>query len=272
MADKPNSMLAQPVNKGGLVEVLSALLEERSRDIHTGIQAKVLEVDYEKCLVTVQPLIRTMRNPLNPIEANYPIIHEVPVFFNSAQRGKARMSLPMQVGDVGELRFGERSSRNYLNSDGNSIQDSKEFVGVGYTGNPYPLAFYPEVFTASSARPFSKDSVVVEFDKAFTSLKASGEILSKNDNITSVLNPDGSGKISNGGGYIELKADGTVDINGFIIQPNGAASSPVSVQAPTVSAANSLTVAGKEMNQHKHLDGTYVAGSTDVTGISGEPV
>ena len=39
-----------------------------------------------------------------------------------------------------------------------------------------------------------------------------------------------------------------------------------------MTAANSLTVAGKEMDKHNHEPGTYVAGATNVTGQSGDPV
>jgi hypothetical protein len=67
-------------------------------------------------------------------------------------------------------------------------------------------------------------------------------------------------------------ASGGIDLNGFIINADGSASSPVSVTTPSVVASSSLTVAGKEMDQHEHSDGTYKAGSTDVSGQSGPPV
>ena len=86
------------------------------------------------------------------------------------------------------------------------------------------------------------------------------------------LKDDGSIESVNSAGYIKLLSSGIVDINGFLVQPTGAATSPVSVGAPTIVAATNLTVASKEMKHHKHSDGTYKAGSTDVTGQSGEPV
>ena len=78
--------------------------------------------------------------------------------------------------------------------------------------------------------------------------------------------------------FIWLKNDGTAEItvdtltvNGDI-QHNGTQNTTVAIIAPTVTAQTSLTVNGKEMDQHIHSDGTYVAGATDVSGNSGTPV
>jgi hypothetical protein len=81
-------------------------------------------------------------------------------------------------------------------------------------------------------------------------LKADGTVLTENENGSHVLNADGSQRLQNASGYINLAADGTVDINGFIITPAGAASSPVSVSAP------SIVVDGKELKDHMHPAGT----------------
>lgn len=83
-------------------------------------------------------------------------------------------------------------------------------------------------------------------------LQKDGTITTKNASGTHTVKPDGSIESVNGGGYIKLLASGAVDINGFMIQPTGAASSPVSFEAPTVVAATSMTVAGKEMADHTH--------------------
>jgi len=81
--------------------------------------------------------------------------------------------------------------------------------------------------------------------------------------------PTGAINSINAAGFISLLDNGTVNINGFTITPNGAAVSPVSVTAATLIAVTSLTVAGKEQKGHAHAPGTYKAGSTDVVGISG---
>lgn len=60
------------------------------------------------------------------------------------------------------------------------------------------------------------------------------------------LKNDGSVTLENDNGFIELKANGDVDINGFIIKANGDSSSPTSISAPSI-VAN-----GKELAEHDH--------------------
>ena len=76
--------------------------------------------------------------------------------------------------------------------------------------------------------------------------------------ITTTVNPDGSLSETNGAYTKTVATDGTVNINGFIITPNGAVSSPVSVTAPTVTGSSSLVVAGTEVKEHTHGKGTYL--------------
>lgn len=71
------------------------------------------------------------------------------------------------------------------------------------------------------------------------------------------LKNDGTIETSNGNGNITMAPDGTVNINGAIITPDGAISSPVSVTAPIVSGTTSLLAAGAEVVSHNHDKGTY---------------
>lgn len=258
---------------GGLISVLDAWFGETSRNIHTCIPASVIEVNYDKGYVRVQPLITTVKDNSYKNEIPYPEISEVPIFFNSAGRGKARMSFPIKQGDTGLLLFSERSTENFINSDGVSLQKSDNFVGVGVGGRLNAIGFLPEIFTAQNARKFSSKDIVIDNEKSKVSLAPDGTITSTNGEVTSVLNPDGSSTISNGGGFITLREDGSVDINGFVITPNGAATSPVSVTAPTMTATTSLTIKGVEMDEHGHEVGTYKDGEgRSLSGTAGNPV
>ena len=117
--------------------------------------------------------------------------------------------------------------------------------------------------------------------------KKDGTIIIANDSYSKVINPDGSFVENNGTYSKSVNADGSftetnglytktvatsgeVNINGFTIGPDGAASSPVSVTAPTLNGTNSLIVAGKEQKDHKHKVGTYEdAEGRSITGNSG---
>lgn len=83
------------------------------------------------------------------------------------------------------------------------------------------------------------------------------------------LKSDGTLDMTNALGNITMTPDGTVNINGAIITPTGAISSPVSTTSPLVVAATSLTINGKEMDNHTHFPGTYNISGTPVTGNSG---
>ena len=65
------------------------------------------------------------------------------------------------------------------------------------------------------------------------------------------LKNDGSATLSNALGAIELLADGSVDINGVVIDVNGNISSPAAIEAAT-----SLTVGGIEVLGHTHTSST----------------
>ena len=124
--------------------------------------------------------------------------------------------------------------------------------------------------------------------------KDDGTIIIANDSYSKTINPDGSFVETNGTYSKSVSADGSftetngaytktngaytktvatsgeVNINGFIIGPDGAASSPVSVTAPIVDGASSLMIAGKELKDHTHTAGDYKdAENRPITGNSG---
>ena len=130
-------------------------------------------------------------------------------------------------------------------------------------------------------------------------LKSDGTALVSNDNGSVTLRPDGGSVVTtplsifeadaagaiagtNGSGSFELEAAGDFLVNGVKIDTagnittpttivaTGLISSAVSVAAPAMLAATSLTVAGKEMAGHTHPQGPDSAGNTQVN--TGGPV
>lgn len=257
----------------GLVQLFNQYMKIASRDFHTQLPAKVLEVDYEKGFVTVQPLIRTMIEVGSGEEVELLPVDEVPIMYISSKRGKARLTTPVTVGDVGILYFAERDTGIYRNSDGTKIVNSGEYAGQGFDGSLTPIGFFPEIFTASSNRSIPSDATVLEDGDASVSLKESGEITAKNSNCEILATSDGQVNVTAatsinlvcGSSSISM-VDGVITINGTTFNVGG------SVSTNNMAASTSLTVSGKEMDQHIHSDGTYIAGTTDVTGNSGAPV
>lgn len=83
-----------------------------------------------------------------------------------------------------------------------------------------------------------------------------------------------------GSHYIWLKNDGTAEIKVSTlkvignIDHIGSQTTSGTVTAPTLAALTSLTVVGKEMDQHHHLPGTYkdTDNNSAIVGNSGDPV
>ena len=71
--------------------------------------------------------------------------------------------------------------------------------------------------------------------------------------VESWLKNDGSAKTFNAAGYFELLANGTVNINGVTIAPDGTITTPTAIIAPSVVAD------GKELTNHDH---TITSGSS----------
>jgi hypothetical protein len=260
------------VMEGGLLKLLETYTSQRLASARTCLPAKVINVDYDRSLVNVEPLIRTIFDPVSMEELEIPEVLEVPILFQSAKRGVARMTFPVSTGTTGLLFFSDRHTEKFLASDGVNVQDSKSYYTIGTDYILNTIGFLPEIFTYANAMPFAPNDVVLTNGVAETRHKENGTIISKNEVGTCTLNPSGEISLENGNGFIKLLEDGSVNINGFIIQPTGAATSPVSVGAPTLAAATSLTVASKEMSEHNHSAGSYVVGSDNVSGTSGDPV
>ena len=257
---------------GGLHFAMKRAVMDKLRFARTTFPATVLKVDYDRSLVDVKPNIRFRYEESSDDEFEIPLILEVPIIFSSAKRGDARLTFPVKEGDVGLVHCSDRHTENFLASDGVSIVDSGDFSTLGTDAYLNIIGFFPEVFTGAANKGFDPNDVVLTHGKAETRHKQDGTIISTSSVGTSTISPSGEISLVNGAGHIKLLADGSVDINGFIIQPTGAATSPVSVGAPTMAASSSLTVKGKEMDGHEHGAGTYKVGSDNVTGESGEPV
>ncbi len=251
----------------GLIGLFEQYMRSASQQFDTGMPVTVLSVDYNRCLVTVQPNIRTWLEFKDTQIQQLPV-EEVPILFEDADNGDARVTVPIQEGDTGVLVYASRHTSTFLESDGKTIQDTDAFEGAGFNGATPKLGFRAGMKTKSEARPFEKDKIVVEYGKAKSTISKQGEIKSTNGSISSVLSPDGSGEISNtSGGSFKLNPDGTFNINGVIIGIDGSITSP-----SAISAASSLKVADVEMKGHPHSAGTYKVGQSPVTGESGEPI
>tara|TARA_Y100001960_G_C13962288_1_gene488828 strand:- start:6 stop:485 length:480 start_codon:yes stop_codon:yes gene_type:complete len=157
------------------------------------------------------------------------------------------MTFPLQKGDIGLLFFCDRHTEIYMGGDGEEVVDSGSMSAMGMDGYVNVIGFIPELFNKTKKVPFDKDNIVIQHDKSKISLSEDGDIKSGNDKISSELKADGSGVITNGTGRIELLADGSINLNGIIIKPDGTLTAP-KLEATTIEAATSLKKGGIELN------------------------
>lgn len=231
------------MNAGQLQEIFRELM----KDAGTSITGYILAFDTKTQLAQVQIGVSSRDRKGNEIIPD-PII-ECPVEFSGG--GGWSFEHKLIPGDEGLIIFSQRCLDGWIQTGGVANNPVARFH------DKQDACFIPGVR--------SKPNAIKDFQNNGIRLR------NTDASVYHWLKDDGSIESVNGSGYIRLLSSGVVDINGFLVQPSGAATSPVSVGAPTIAAENSLTVAGKEMKQHVHSDGTDKAGSTDVTGQSGEP-
>lgn len=109
-------------------------------------------------------------------------------------------------------------------------------------------------------------------------LKQHGTILIDNDNASLTIDPSGLVEIKNAkvtitadpSGLLTIETDGNTEITSLktIINNDveivGTLNVTTSVTAPTVAATTSLTIKGKEMDDHRHAQGNDSDGDTEV--------
>lgn len=173
-------------------------------NMHTALRGKVVGVDYSGPTVDIQPMAKTVLS--DGTEDGYPTIYDVPIQLASANKGKARLTMPIKVGDMVGITFSER------NEDNTSDQA---------THGLFPAYAVTEIYTPANAKPIDPDKVVLENDKVKVSLSPEGQILIETPKGSFEMSPDGSGSLRNSSGYITLETSGQVIMNGARVTTSG---------------------------------------------------
>jgi hypothetical protein len=142
---------------------------------------------------------------------------------------------------------------------GGSIHNSQLFSDSGTDAPPMAADYV----YAGETQSRNRSAVVGSVDGKNASTAAPGERRTYARDaagavvVTLHMKADGSARLFNGNGYIELKADGEVEANGAKITTDG----------------DVVTAAGVSLNGHKHLAGSELIGNSGspVTGKTGDP-
>ena len=210
---------------------------ELSKDIYTSIPGHVLAFDPK--LQRAQIQIGIIRVDINGAEFNPPPIVDVPVYFPGDG-----FCIEFQIDQncEGMVHFSQRCIDAWKSTGGiannpigrfHDMQDAMFVPGVRSQGNVI--------------QGFSNNGVKLR-NKAGTQY--------------AWLKNDGSIDLNNGSGHVTVGVDGIVNINGVTFDTAGNVTTPTVINAKTVTATDSLTVKGKEMNEHVHSGGTTGAGNT----------
>ncbi len=173
-------------------------------NVHTNIRGKVVSVNYKGPTVDVQPMAFTEFN--TGVIDKYPIIYDVPVHLPSGANGKARLTMPIKVGDYVGLAFSERNE-----DDNNDVNTHQLFAGWAVT----------QIFTSGNSKAIDPDNVVLENDKSIVTLKPNGDTSLKNSKVAIEALADGNVKVNNGPGSFAMDPSGMVTVNGARITPAG---------------------------------------------------
>lgn len=268
-------MAERSSNLSTLASNIKQGIDARLKDLHTAMPGIVETFDAEKQLATIQPAIRRIfvtrdgeKEILVP--SDLPILINVPVIF--PRGGGFSLTFPVKKGDECLLIFCERSIDNWHETGKikvpgarrfHSLSDATAFVGLSSIPNKVPN------YDDTNVQLKKDDGSVYIAIKEDSSLDINAD---NNINATSganiVAQCENLNATANSSATVTAP---TITVNGETTI-NGNLTVTGTVVAPTVQAATSLTVAGKEMSGHKHLPGTYVVGSNPVTGNSGDPV
>lgn len=277
MADKSSNLstLASNIKQG---------IEARLKELHTAMPGIVETFDAEKQLATIQPAIRRIfvtrdgdKEILVP--SDLPILINVPVIF--PRGGGFSLTFPVKKGDECLLIFCERSIDNWHETGKvkvpgarrfHSLSDATAFVGLSSIPNKVPN--YDPTNTE-----IKKDDGTVSIklkDNSDLDVLAKGNLnatITKDVNISCEnvkVDASSTAEVN----CPEITFNGNLTVNGNITFTGvvaGPTANVPTVSSTSVSASSSLSVAGKEMSGHNHLSGSYTAGSTPVTGNSGDP-
>ena len=147
-----------------------ALVQSTINELHSQIHAVITSVDYDKCLVSAQPLVRDGRS--QDRLQKYPEIQEIPIAVYSSAGNTARVTLPIKEGDVGAIHFSEQESSSFINGNGSTVTDPEEYTQMGL----YPLYFTIGVSPISLAKKIDPDNIVIENESTYIEIEPSGKV------------------------------------------------------------------------------------------------
>lgn len=183
---------------------LDVWFKRQMRDVHTSLRARVVSVDYGIPSATVQPLASTTFS--DGTTDAYPSVFDVPLQMASGNNGKARLTMPIKAGDIVGLTFSERNE----GSTGDKTTHGM-FAGWAVTS----------IHSDGNAMPIDPNNVELWNDKVNISMTPEGDFTVKGPVGTLKVDKTGQMTFTNGPASFTAKTDGTIEMNGAKVTPDG---------------------------------------------------
>jgi len=245
-----------------LTDLLYTFENSIKREVEVKIPCVVTEV-ISRTKVTVRPLIKVIARDGTAYSRE--VIEGVPVFAYGA--GDRVLSFPVNVGDKGWLEASDRDISVFLQSMSESEPTTKRMHSFS------DGLFVPDIMTNYSLNSEDDDASVLQNKDGSVKIALDDDEIRLNNNDVKVTVTGSTVEVINGGvtatitnSMVTGVAPGGINLNGFIINADGSATSPVSVGAPNVVAAISLKVAEVEMGNHSHGGVSRGDSETDPVG------
>lgn len=183
---------------------LNQWFAKQARDIHTGLRARVVDVDYSIPSATVQPLASTNFDD-GTVDA-YGSVFDVPLSMPSANAGKARLTLPVKPGDIVGLSFSERNENDNNDQTTHNMFPGWAIIGVHSDGN---------------AMAIDPNNVELWNDNVHFSMTPEGDFSLETPVGKLDVDKAGNFKFENGAANLVAETGGTIRMNGAQVTPDG---------------------------------------------------
>ncbi len=228
-----------------LPELVRGIIDATKKALEVSIPCIVTKV-ISRTKVNARPLIKVVAQ--NGTSTDRGIIEGLPVSTFGA--GDKFISFPVKVGDIGWLDACDRDISLFLQSYGNVEPPTSRMHTFS------DARFIPDIMTNITVADEDATAMVIQTRDGTVKIALDDdEIRIKNNDTSVIIGVDNVNVVTSSvtvditGDSVTGVAPGGFDLNGFTIDASGAASSPVSLSAPSILAD------GKELSGHDHPAG-----------------
>lgn len=163
--------MATGVSSGNIVDAINLAIVKRQLLEKHILPAKVIGINYKTLLVDCQVMLASREDDDNFYP--YADIYDVPLFVLSANMGKARITMPVRIGDPLILLCSDRDTGDLKDGTYDNIARSGVFKPANGDGIMAICGWYP----IGRAREIDSNNIVVENGNTKLTIEPSGKVI-----------------------------------------------------------------------------------------------